>query len=37
MGKIDAGGNSFSFPFNHSHDWHVDYTEKERAQHPLVP
>lgn len=37
MGKVDAGGDRFSLPFNHPHDWHADYTEKERAQHPLVP
>lgn len=37
MGQVDAGGDSVSFPFNHPHDWHVNYTEEERTQHPLVP
>lgn len=37
MGKVDAGGDSVSLPVNHPHDWHVDYAQKEGAQHPLVP
>lgn len=37
MGEADDGGDSFSLHVNHPDDWHADFTEKERTQHPLVP